>query len=159
MSANFKSHVLMRDEKGFLGVPFKRLLLAGVGGGLTYTLVSLALPGWSIPLALAVGLLIVMLTGLRGGIPLWQRLIYRLRGSLLLLAVRHPGGFSTQVAEALNLPLDLARLDGARVFAPPQVTHEIDMREWVTFARADEADRDDGLVFVDPPLTEAVRDD
>ena len=118
MSANFKSHVLMRDEKGFLGVPFKRLLLAGVGGGLTYTLVSLALPGGSIPLALAAGLLIVTLTGLRGGIPLWQRLIYRLRGSLLLVAVRHPGGLSVQMAEALNLPLDLARLDGAPLTPP-----------------------------------------
>ena len=44
MSADFKSHVLRRDEKGFFGIPFKRLLLAGVGGGLTYTLVNLAGP-------------------------------------------------------------------------------------------------------------------
>lgn len=31
MVAEFKSHVLSRDEKGFMGIPFKRLLLAGGG--------------------------------------------------------------------------------------------------------------------------------
>ncbi len=42
MAADFKSHVLMRDEKGFMGIPFKRLLLAGVCGGLTYTIARIA---------------------------------------------------------------------------------------------------------------------
>lgn len=45
MAADFKSHVLLRDEKGFFGIPFKRLLLGGVGGGLTYTVFNLAMPG------------------------------------------------------------------------------------------------------------------
>ena len=45
MAADFKSHVLMRDEKGLFGIPFKRLLLAGVGGGLTYTIFNLAAAG------------------------------------------------------------------------------------------------------------------
>ena len=43
MAADFKSNVLLRDEKDFFGVPFKRLLLSGVGGGLTYTLFNIAL--------------------------------------------------------------------------------------------------------------------
>ena len=43
------------------------------------------------------------------------------------------------------------------VFAPAQPNYDIDMREWVTFARAAEADRDDGLVFVDAPMTEVIR--
>jgi len=47
--------------------------------------------------------------------------------------------------------------DAAVVFAPAQPNYDIDMREWVTFARAAEADRDDGLVFVDAPMTEALR--
>ena len=46
MAAELKSHVLLREEKGFLGIPFKRLLLAGVGGGLVYTLGKIALPDW-----------------------------------------------------------------------------------------------------------------
>lgn len=32
MAADFKSHILSRDEKGFGGVPFKRLLFGGIAG-------------------------------------------------------------------------------------------------------------------------------
>ena len=153
MAADFKSHVLLRDEKGVFGIPFKRLLLAGVGGGLTYTLFNLAVPGWSIPVAVAVALLTIVLTGLRGGIPLWQRLVYRLRGTLLLIAVRHPQSAIGQLTQTLELPIELVRLDGARVFAPPSQRVDVDLREWITFAHAQETD---GLVFVDSPLKEAL---
>lgn len=63
MAADFKSHVLMRDEKGFMGIPFKRLLLAGVCGGLTYTLARLASPDWSIPVGIAVAVFALVMTG------------------------------------------------------------------------------------------------
>jgi len=43
MAADFKSHILSRDEKGFGGIPFKRLLFGGIAGGLTYTVFRLAL--------------------------------------------------------------------------------------------------------------------
>jgi hypothetical protein len=152
MAADFKSHVLLRDEKGFMGVPFKRLLLSGVGGGLTYTLFNIALPSWSLPAGVLFAVAILVLTGMRGGIPLWQRLIYRLRGSLLLAAVRDSQSVFGSLAFALDLQFDLVRLDAAVIFAPARPDYEIDMREWVTFARAAEADRDDGLVFVDSPL-------
>jgi hypothetical protein len=155
MAADFKSHVLLRDEKGLFGIPFKRLLLAGVGGGMTYTIFNLALPGWSIPVAVITALLIVILTGLRGGIPLWSRLIYRLRGSLLLIAARHPNTPLGQFAEMFEMPLELVRLDGARVFAPPTPNMDVDLREWITFAHAQETD---GLVFVDSPLKEALHE-
>ena len=155
MAADFKSHVLRRDEKGLFGVPFKRLLLAGVGGGMTYTIFNLAVPGWSIPIAAATTLLLVILTGPRGGIPLWQRLIYRLRGWLLLAAARRPRSPIGQLAEALELPVELVRLDGAQVFAPPATRVDIDLREWITFAHARETD---GLVFVDAPMREALHE-
>ncbi len=152
MAADFKSHVLLRDEKGLFGIPFKRLLLAGVGGGLTYTLFNLALTGWAIPAALITAGAIVILTGLRGGIPLWNRLVYRFRGTLLLIAVRFPRSPIGQLTGALGLPTDLVRLEGARVFAPPTGNIDIDLREWITFAHAREQD---GLVFVDAPLKES----
>jgi ABC-type phosphate transport system auxiliary subunit len=138
-----------------VGVPFKRLLLAGVGGGLTYTLFNLALPGWSIPVAIVATLGLVLLTALRGGIPLWRRLIYRLRGSMLLSAARYPRSAIGRLTEALELPVELARLDGARVFAPPSANLDIDLREWITFAHAREAD---GLVFVDAPMQEGLHE-
>ena len=157
MAADFKSHVLLRDEKGFMGVPFKRLLLSGVGGGLTYTLFNIALPGWSLPAGVLFAVAVLILTGMRGGIPLWQRLIYRLRGFLLLAAVRNSQSIFGGLALALELPVELIRLDAAVIFAPAQLDYEIDMREWVTFARAAEADRDDGLVFVDAPMAGSFR--
>jgi hypothetical protein len=155
MAADFKSHVLLRDEKGLFGIPFKRLLLAGVGGGMTYTIFNLALPGWSIPVAVITTLLIVILTGLRGGIPLWSRLIYRLRGSLLLIAAKYPRSLIGQLTEMLDMPVALMRLDGARVFVPPTPNMDVDLREWITFAHAQETD---GLVFVDAPLKEALHE-
>ena len=156
MAADFKSHVLMRDEKGFMGIPFKRLLLAGVCGGLSYTLARLASPDWSIPVGIAVGIFALVMSGTRGGLPLWQRLLYRLRGSLLLAAARDTQGFFGSLAKALELPVELVRLDAAVIFAPPQANYDVDMREWITFARASEADHDDGLVFVDAPMAEGA---
>jgi len=82
MVAEFKSHVLSRDEKGFMGIPFKRLLLAGVGGGLIYTFAKVAASGWSISLAIAAAIAFILLTAPQGGIP-------RCKGSaraLLLIA-------------------------------------------------------------------------
>ena len=149
MAADFKSHILRRDEKGLFGIPFKRLLLAGVGGGLTYTVFNLAVSGWSIPVAVVTALGIVILTGQRGGIPLWNRLIYRFRGTLLLITTRHPHSAIGKLTEALELPIELVQLDGARVFAPPAGNMDIDLREWITFAHARE---EDGLIFVDAPL-------
>ncbi|MBL8165077.1 MAG: hypothetical protein JNJ61_24050 [Anaerolineae bacterium] len=156
MAADFKSHVLLRDEKGFFGIPFKRLLLGGVGGGLTYTVCNMIVPTWSIPAGVALAVVALVLTGTRGGLPLWQRLLYRLRGSLLLAAARDAQGLFGSLAQLLELPIQLVRLDAALVFAPAQPDYDIDMREWVTFARAAEADHDDGLVFVDAPMTEAL---
>ena len=157
MAADFKSHVLMRDEKGFIGIPFKRLLLGGVAGGLTYTLFNIALPSWSIPAGVVFALAVLILTGTQGGLPLWQRLIYHLRGSLLLAAARDTQGLFGSLAKSLELPIELVKLDAAVVFAPAQPNYDIDMREWVTFIRAAEADRDDGLVFVDAPMAEVIR--
>lgn len=149
MVAEFKSHVLRRDEKGFAGVPFKRLMLSGVGGGLVYTLGRFAVPDVAIPLALAVGLLLVALTAPRGGIPRWQRLLYRLRGSLLLAAARRPESLAGRLGRLAELPAELARLDGAALFAPPLAALEGDLAEWVTFALPADADRDDGLELLE----------
>ena len=154
MAADFKSHVLMRDEKGFLGIPFKRLLLSGVGGGLTYTVCNILLPTLAIPVGILVAILMLVMTGTRGGLPLWQRLLYHVRGSLLLAAAHDRQGLFGRLGKALDLPVELVKLDAAVVFASAHLTDDIDMREWVTFTRAVEVDRDDGFMFVDAPMTE-----
>ena len=152
MAAEFKSHILAREEKGFMGIPFKRMLLAGMGGGVAYTFAKIVLPDWSIPLAIAAGVIFILVTAPQGGIPRWQRFLYDVRGSLMLLAERHPESLPGQAARMLELPAELIRLDGSVIFAAPTLFTEANLTEWVTFAQAVDADRDDGLVFVDSPL-------
>ena len=156
MAADFKSHVLRRDEKGFMGIPFKRLLFSGVGGGMVLIFARFAVGNVAFLLAFAAFILALALTGPRGGIPLWQRLLYRLRGSLMLAAARNPNSLAGQLGSLLEVPTDLVTLDGGVVFAPPEGEVEADMTEWITFARADEADHDSGLVFLEKPLEGAI---
>lgn len=152
MAADLKSHVLRRDEKGLFGIPFKRLLLAGVSGGMTLILARFALGNLALLAAALAFILVLTLTGPRGGIPLWLRLVYRVRGSLMLAADRQPRSLAGRLDAAFDLPTGLTALDGDVIFAPPEGEIEADMTEWITFARADEADRDSGLVFVEGPL-------
>ncbi len=154
MSADFKSHVLLRDEKGFMGIPFKRLLLAAVGGGLVYTIVRFASAGASVPVGAMCGITLLVMTGMRGGLPLWQRLLYQVRGALLLASAYRPSSGLGKLAAALELPSGLAKLDGAQVFAPLHSEVGIDLREWTLFTSPVEADHDDGLRFVSDPLEE-----
>jgi hypothetical protein len=154
MAADIKSHVLRRDEKGFMGIPFKRLLLGGVSGGMTLILARFAFGNLAFALAVLTFFLALTLTGPRGGIPLWHRLLYRVRGSLMLAAERKPKSISGRVGTALDLPTGLVTLDAHVVFAPPEGEVQVDMTEWVTFASAAEVDRDGGLVFMEKPLEE-----
>ncbi|HML21002.1 MAG TPA: hypothetical protein PKD09_05095 [Aggregatilinea sp.] len=151
MAADIKSHVLRRDEKGFAGIPFKRLLLGGVSGGMTLILARFALGNVAFLLAVITFILALVLTGPRGGLPLWQRLLYRVRGSLMLAAERKPRSIGGRLGTALDMPTGLVTLDSEAVFAPPEGEVEADMTEWITFAHADEADHDSGLIFVERP--------
>ena len=151
MVAEVKSHVLRRDEKGFMGVPFKRLLFAGVGGGLVLTLSRLALGNWAFVVAGMCFISLLLLTGPRGGIPLWQRLLYRWRGGLMLAAARNPNSLAGRLGTFLEVPADLVSLEAEHIFTPPEVEVEADLTEWVTFVDAGEVDYDEGLVFVEQP--------
>jgi hypothetical protein len=152
MAADLKSHVLRRDEKGFMGIPFKRLLLGGVSGGMTLIIARFAVGNFAFLIAALTFILALTLTGPRGGLPLWQRLLYRMRGSLMLAAERKPKSLAGRLGAAFEMPTGLVALDASLVFAPPEGDVEADMTEWITFAHAKEADHDSGLVFVEKPL-------
>lgn len=79
-----------------------------------------------------------------------------LRGTILLAAAQNPTGLAVELARMLSLPSNLAALDADVVFAPPAGPVEVDLWEWVTFARARDLDRGDGLVFVPSPLDAAA---
>jgi hypothetical protein len=70
--AEFKSHVLRREEKGMFGIPFKRLLFCGLGGGMVTTITKIPLPDFAVPLGIISVFVFLILTAPRGGIPRWQ---------------------------------------------------------------------------------------
>ena len=49
MVAELKSHVLRREEKGMFGIPFKRLLGAGIGGIVIFMIARMVFPVGAIP--------------------------------------------------------------------------------------------------------------
>ena len=70
----------------------------------------------------------------------------------LLAAERTPTSITGRLGSLFEMPTGLGTLDAGAVFAPPEGEIEADMTEWITFARADEADHDSGLVFLEKPL-------
>lgn len=150
MAAQFKSNVRLREEKGFGSVSMKRLIFCGVGAVLAFMVLRMTpLSGVSLPALVGGFVLLLVLTGARGGLPLWLRLYLGARGLLLLAATKRPNGPVGQLATALNLEPDAARLDGARLYrAMSGDTLEADLVEWALYTDLNEAERAGGLRFL-----------
>src|SRR5260221_12685615 len=101
--ATFKSNVLVREEKGFAGIPFKRIMLAFMGGALAYMFSRFVVGGWSALVGVATAVLTVILTAPRGGIPLWQGLLYRVRGRPLVAQIEGPESWPRRLGKFLEL--------------------------------------------------------
>lgn len=151
MAAQFKSNVRLREEKGFGSVSMKRLIFCGVGAVLVFMVLRFTpLSGIALPLLLVVFALLLILTGARGGLPLWQRLLLGLRGGIVLAAARNPRGLSAQLAQMLNLDPAVAHLSQGTVFKSKQTTAvDADWSEWAVFADLDEAEGAGGLRFLE----------
>jgi hypothetical protein len=147
MVAELKSHVLRRDEKGMFGIPFKRLLGAGVGAVVIFMVARFIMPLGAIPLGFGGFITLLILSAQSGGLSLYTRLLYRVRGWLIIMATSQPNSLIAQAAETLELPTHLVILDGAQVYAPPEKAVEIDLSQWETYAAPDEDGQ--GLVFVE----------
>ena len=147
MAAELKSHVLRRDEKGMFGIPFKRLLGAGIAGIVIFMIARIVFPVGAIPFG-AIGFIgALILSAQRGGLSLYTRLLYRMRGWIIIAAASKPEGIIGQIAETLELPVHLVLLDGGQVFAPPEKMKDVDLSQWETYAAPDEGG--EGLVFVE----------
>ena len=147
MVAEIKSHVLRREEKGMFGIPFKRLLAAGIGGVIVFMVARLVFPLGAIPLGLVGFISVLLLSAQRGGLSLYTRLLYRVRGWLIIAAASQPGGKLAQLADMLELPTHLVVLDGTQVFAAYEKLQEVDLSQWETYAAPDEDGA--GLIFVE----------
>jgi hypothetical protein len=146
--AEFKSHVLRRDEKGLFGIPFKRLLFSGLGGGMVTTMTKMVTPEWSVPLGIVSMFVFLFLTAPRGGIPRWQVLLFHLRWRLVTGVTLAPKSVMGTLGQALRLPYGGLDIDGAAVFRPddesaPRTT----LTDWVSFARYDAEDTSEALLL------------
>lgn len=147
MVAELKSHVLRRDEKGMFGIPFKRLLGAGIAGVVVFMIARILFPIGAIPFGFFGFIAALILSAQNGGLSLYTRLLYRVRGWLIIAAASKPDSLVGQIAETLELPTYLVLLDGEQVFAPNEKAVEVDLSQWNTYAAPDEDG--EGLVFVE----------
>ncbi|MBL8165074.1 MAG: hypothetical protein JNJ61_24035 [Anaerolineae bacterium] len=149
MAAQFKSNVRLREEKGFGSISMKRLIFCGVGAVLIFMLLRLTpLAGLSLPALVAVFAGLLLLSGARGGLPLWQRVLLGWRGGIVLRAAKRPDGLGAQLAQALSLNPAAAHVRGERLFAASMQAVN-DPGEWILFTSLDELESAGGLRLVE----------
>lgn len=149
MAAQFKSNVRLREEKGFGSVSMKRLIFCGVGAVLAFMVLRLTpLANVSLPALAVIFIVLLILSGSRGGLPVWQRLLLGWRGTLVLLAMRHPNGLGAQAAAALNLDPGAAQLHSARLYSTQRPDTGIEPSDWTLYADLAEAEGQHGFRFI-----------
>src|SRR5258708_3767850 len=151
--ATFKSNILVREEKGFFGIPFKRIMLAFMAGAMIYMVSNFLIGGSSLVLGIVSAVLTVILTQPRGGIPLWQRLLYRGRGSLIMAQVDAPGSMVASLGKLLELHTDLLVLSGDELFRAPDddEAEAVDWSQWLTYTDPAQAQSGEALQLVEGP--------
>ncbi len=151
--ATFKSNVLVREEKGFAGIPFKRIMLAFMGGALAYMFSRFVVGGWSALVGVATAVLTVILTAPRGGIPLWQRLLYRVRGRLIVAQIDRPESWPARLGKFMELRADALVFSGEALFKMPEDDRAalVDWSEWLAYTELGQAMNGEGIQIVEGP--------
>lgn len=156
--ATFKSHVLRRDEKGLLGIPFKRWLGAGLGGAVVMTLLKIFLPDQSLVIGLVAFVLTLYFTSPHGGIARWQRLVLKWQWIFRMAALAAPHSVFGQIGLSLQLSADPLDIDGTRFFQPDDaVPSRTQLTDWVSFLRPLDVTTGDGLIFSKQPALRLQR--
>ncbi len=131
--AEFKSHVLKRDEKGVFGIPFKRLLGCGLGAGGLFTGLRMVLPDVAFISGGVSFILLLVCTAPQGGIARWKHLSYSVRWRLLTAAALTPKGVAGQLARLLGVPAEGIDLDADSMFQVEDDAPRTDLSDWVSF--------------------------
>ena len=156
--ATFKSHVLRRDEKGMLSIPFKRWLGAGLGGAVVMTLLKIFLPDLSIGAGLVGFVLALYFTSPQGGVARWQRLLLQWQWTLRVAVSTAPHGLLGQLGTSLQLSTAPLYLDGDTFFHPQgEVAPRTQLTDWVAFWRPLDVTTGNGLVFSQQPTLRLQR--
>ena len=151
--ATFKSNILVREEKGFFGIPFKRIMLAFMAGALIYMVSNFVVGGWSVILGVGSAVLTVVLTQPGGGIPFWQRLLYRARGRLIMAQVDAPDSVVAGMGKMLELHTDALVLSADALFRAQddEQAETVDWSEWMTYTDLAQAQSGEALQLVEGP--------
>jgi len=151
--ATFKSNVLVREEKGFAGIPFKRIMLGFMVGALAYMFTRFVAGNLSVFLGVGAAVLAIVMTAPGGGIVLWQRLLYRLRGRLIMAQIQSPASTLASLGKFLELHTDALVFSGEDLFKLPEddKAELVDWSEWQTFTEVSEAIRGEGVQIVEGP--------
>ncbi len=157
MTATIKSHVLRRDEKGMFGIPFKRILLVLMVGGMSFSVLKLFVGEVAWVFALGIAIATLVLSAPHGGIPRYQRVIFGIRGNMMMAAHRSPRSLYGQLCQLLDLPVDdMAILDGEQIFKTPEakVDDENALHEWEFFSIPESARPGAGFAILSAPMSE-----
>jgi len=149
--AEFKSHVLRRDEKGVFGIPFKRLLGCGLGAGALLTVSRTFAPDYAVIASAACFVSLLVLTAPSGGIARWKHILYSVRWRMLTAASLAPKSVAGQLAHALGVPGAGIDIDADSLFRTDEDAPRTDLSDWVSFSQPLTADA--LSVEVSPGLT------
>jgi len=153
MTISLRSNVTRRDEKGMFGIPFKRLIAAGVSGGMVIATLQNVLGTASLGLAAVTVILALILTASRGGIPAWRRSLYGLQAQFLMAATR-PESMLHPLARLFNVSSDGVILNGAELFGAKETKALTHASEWVVYSSPQD---DLGMTLVESPTGSAQR--
>lgn len=142
MTAQLKSRVLVREEKGFGAVSMKRMIFSFMGSGFVFFLMRLTpFARLNIPITLLSMVIFFYFTGDRYGIPRWRWILINWRGSLLLHARKHPTSTAGHLCKALKWDAYQAVvLKGSEIFASAGVLQD----DWSGLEILDTDDLDAG---------------
>ncbi|MCB9460182.1 MAG: hypothetical protein H6670_11080 [Anaerolineaceae bacterium] len=149
MAAQFKSNVRLREEKGFGSISMKRLIFSGTGAVFLF-MGSRMTPfsSLSLPILLISFVALLMLSGSRGGLPLWQRLMLGWRARLMLAAAEHPTGAASQIVLALNLDAAETHLKSTDIFRSRRGFTQRTEGQWAIYNNVREATQDGTRLLV-----------
>ncbi len=126
MTAQLKSRVLVREEKGFGAVSMKRMIFSFMGSGFVFFAMRLTpFARLNIPVTLLSMVIFFYFTGDRYGLPRWRWMLMNWRGHLLVQARKHPTHFTGQLCKILKWDAHHAVvLKGAEIFASAGVLQD-----------------------------------
>jgi hypothetical protein len=116
MVARMKSRVLVREEKAFATVTMKRIMICGMGAGVSYYTAQFLVPICSLPTLIVAFMAMLYATGNRYGVSRFRWIIDGWRGRLLINARRQSTGVSTKICSGFGWDASVVVVNGSKLY-------------------------------------------